>query len=81
MTTIAGILVILAVYGWYMHNQGRKVGFIRGASAGALTVACTMVHKEKMTRREVLNMFPMFPEEQFDEIMDMVKNAPVQPKK
>lgn len=74
-------LIILALYGWYMYKQGRSKGFLTGAMSGGITVAATLVHNKKLTRKEAFDMLPFIQEESFDQIMELVKNATVQSKK
>ena len=73
--------VVLAVYGWYMHSQGRKKGFLKGAMSGGATIAAVLVQTNKMSRREALAMLPFINDEMFDEILETVKNANLQSKK
>jgi hypothetical protein len=74
-------LIILALYGWYMYKQGRTRGFLTGTLSGGITVAATLVHYKKLTRKEAFEIMPFIQEESFDEIMELVKNATVQSKK
>ena len=80
MNAIVIGFIVLALYGWYMHAQGKKSGFARGAVTGGVTIAAILVNKNKMSRREALKLMPFVKEEDFDKAMEVVKDANIQPK-
>jgi len=81
MTTLAGILVIVAVYGWYMHRQGSRSSLERGVYVGAASVLAKQIHEKTLTRAKARAIMPMLTDEVIDEDLKLFevnsKNASV----
>jgi len=81
MITFAGILVILGCYGWYMHRQGKKAGFIKGAICGGSVVLSQLIHEKTLTRRKAKQILPALDDELIDHFIQQIKDATVQSQK
>ena len=81
MTTFAGILVILATYGWYMLQQGKKAGFIKGALCGGSVVLSQLIYDKTLTRKQAKQILPALNDELIDHFIEQIKDATVQSQK
>jgi hypothetical protein len=81
MITFAGILVILATYGWYMLQQGKTAGFIKGAICGGSVVLSQLIHEKTLTRKQAKQILPALNDELIDHFIEQIKDATVQSQK
>ena len=81
MIKFAGILVILAIYGWYMLQQGKKAGFIKGAICGGSVVLSQLIHEKSLTRKKAKQVLPALNDELIDHFIEQIKDATVQSQK
>jgi len=79
--TIVLALVILAVYGWYMHRQGKNAGFIKGAICGGGVVLSQLIHDKTLTRAQAKQIFPTLSDELIDQFIEQIKDATIQSQK
>ena len=79
--TIVIALIILAVYGWYMHRQGKTAGFIKGAICGGSVVLSQLVHDKTLTRKQAKQILPALDDELIDHFIEQIKDATVQSQK
>jgi hypothetical protein len=79
--TILLALVILAVYGWYMHRQGKTAGFIKGAVCGGGVVLSQLIHDKTLTRSQAKSIMPAVSDELIDHFIEQIKDATVQSQK
>ena len=79
--TILLVLVIVAVYGWYMHRQGKTAGFIKGAVCGGSVVLSQLIHDKTLTRKKAKNIMPNLSDELIDHFIEQIKDATVQSQK
>ncbi len=79
--TILLALVILAVYGWYMHKQGKTAGFIKGAACGGGVVLSQLIHDKTLTRSQAKRIMPHLSDELIDHFIEQLKDATVQSQK
>ena len=79
--TILLALVILAVYGWYMHKQGRTSGFIKGAICGGGVVLSQLIYDKTLTRSQAKSIMPNLSDELIDHFIEQLKDATVQSQK
>lgn len=81
MTTISIVLVITALYGWYMHRQGSRSSLQRGVYVGAASVLTKQIHDKTLTRAKARAIMPMLTDEVIDEYLKLFevndKNASV----
>jgi len=64
--TIVFALIILAIYGWYMHRQGKTAGFIKGAICGGSVVLSQLIHEKTLTRKQAKQILPVLDDELID---------------
>ena len=81
MISFAGILVILAIYGWYMHRQGKNAGFIKGAICGGSVVLSRLIHDKTLTRKQAKQILPSLDDELIDHFIQQIKDATIQSQK
>jgi hypothetical protein len=81
MITLAGILVILSTYGWYMRRQGKTAGFIKGAICGGSVVLSQLIHEKTLTRAQAKQILPALNDELIDHFIEQIKDATVQSQK
>jgi hypothetical protein len=79
--TILLALVILAVYGWYMHKQGKNAGFIKGAVCGGGVVLSQLIHEKTLTRTQAKQILPALNDKLIDHFIEQIKDATVQSQK
>ena len=79
--TILLALVILAVYGWYMHKQGKNAGFIKGAVCGGGVVLSQLIHEKTLTRTQAKQILPALNYKLIDHFIEQIKDATVQSQK
>ena len=77
-------LIILALYGWYMLQQGKARGHLAGVLTGGAVVLCSLVMQDRMTRPEAKLIMPSLTDEVIDAMIKQIKelkDASVQSKK
>ena len=79
--TIVLALIILAVYGWYMHRQGKNAGFIKGAICGGSVVLSQLIHEKTLTRKQAKQILPALDDELIDHFIQQIKDATIQSQK
>lgn len=79
--TIIFVLIILTLYGWYMHRQGKTAGFIKGAICGGSVVLSQLIHEKTLTRRQAKHILPALNDELIDHFIQQIKDATVQSQK
>lgn len=63
---IVGVLSILAVYGYWVYNQG----YNNGLFDGALSIMVTLYKDKQVTKVYIMKNIPSLTNEEFDEIFE-----------